>query len=360
MKIALISVYNTSCGIATYNKGLISELSSLADVKIFAEKNNCPDTEDIKYCWDRDEHPKMELIDAIDDYNPDVILFSHEFGLFPKAYYFTCLVSYFKFRKYKVITIFHSIYEHLDKTVHEASVPNIIVHTDEGKRCLVKRGISETSITIVPHGTTFYTDDNTLLPKLWNTWGSEYTIFQPGFLFHYKGHLRMLDIVAKLKEKYPTVHYIVQGSENPKCQKEHDNLYGEIMAKAKNLNLLSNITINRGFVSDEVLLSYIRTVKCCVLPYLKSEEHEVRAASGMNKMILATEIPLVVTDVHLFDDVQNIIHRCKSDDELYDDVNVIFSNQYDYEINNKSRIDFLHKTSWTNSAQKIMNIINKK
>ena len=77
----------------------------------------------------------------------------------------------------------------------------------------------------------------------------------------------MLNVVAALKNKYPDVHYIIQGSENKLNMEEHDELYNKIIDQCKYLGITENVTVNRGFVSEEVLMSAIRTVKVCVLPY---------------------------------------------------------------------------------------------
>lgn len=359
MRIAIVSVFDTACGIATYNTALNKELSKLAKVKIFAEFNGKSNTENIEYCWSRDKWPSFALIDAVDEFKPDIVLFSHEYGLFPKAYQFTSLVSYFKWRKYKVFCIFHSIYDHLDKTVQEACVPNILVHTEEGKECLINKGIKESSITVISHGSDFLTDDQTLLPPLWNTWSSNHTIFQPGFLFDYKGHSQMLDVIAKLKVKYSDVHYIVQASENPKCMNEHNQIYEKLMNKVKLLDLIPNVTFNRGFASMEVLLSFIRTVKCVVLPYFKNPIHEVRGCSGAARIILATETPLVTTNVHLFDDIKNVSLYSNSLEELEQNIEKVFSQKIDLNEMKAKRLEFLKKTHWSVIASQLFELFKK-
>jgi len=359
LKIAYVSVYNTQCGIATYNKNLVSELQKITDVHVFAEREeNTTSNSLVTHCWDRNEHPKFDLIDSLDEYQPDVIHFSHEYGFFPKAYQFTTLLSYLKSRNYKIITTFHSVYDHLDKTVQEMASPNIIVHTEEAKNCLIQKGIKN-NIRMIPHGTNFLSDNEQILPKLWNTWGNEHTIFHPGFLFHYKGHLKMLDVIYELKKKYPDVQYIIQGSENPRCMNEHDQVYDEIIDKATKLNLTHNITINRGFVGLEALLSCIRTVKCCVLPYVQHPQHEVRATSGIARIILGTEIPLITSNVHLFDDIKHLVLYSKSDSEIYQNINSVFENSTDFERVKKEREHFLKETSWANTAQRILELYRK-
>lgn len=361
IKVAIISVFNTPCGISTYNEQLIKELKEYVDVRVFAEyadesksERINGDDEFVLRCWHRNEHPKIKLMQSIDEWSPDLIHFGHEYGFFAKAYLFTSLVSWFKSRKYPVIATMHSVYEHRDKTVQEASSKNIIVHTESGKQCLLNKGINDDNITIIPHGSNIFDGDAEnpkLLTSLWNTWGNEHTIFQPGFLFDYKGHLRMLGIVARLKNKYPNVHYIIQGSENPHNAQEHEKLFKKLVNECKKLNIEENITINRGFVTNDVLMSFIRTTKVCVLPYISHPEHEVCSTSGIARVVIGTQTPLVTTMVHLFDDIRCVAFQARTDDDLYNTIDQIFSNPSIQEQYNDLRVKFLRDTSWNSVAK---------
>ena len=355
IKVAFIGNYAASCGISTYNENLLNELSHEVDLRLFAENLKegevSDDPEWIVRCWDRKEHPKLDLIKKVVEWNPNIVHISHEYGIFPYAYQFTSLVSNLRAQGIKVITTFHSIYEHADKTVTENSTDFIIVHTEEAAEVLNKKGISKSKIKVIPHGSSTTESEDQLVDSLWNTWNSNHTIFQPGFLFTYKGHERVLRAVAKLKEKYPDIHYIIQGSENPFTQKEHDELYKRLISEAERLGISHNVTINRGFVSIEVLMSYIRTVKCCVLPYQTHKEHDVRATSGIARLVLSTTTPLVVSDVHLFDDLKGIVPIVKNDEELANAIDAIFEGTDEVNKHLEKRIDFIKSTSWKNIAK---------
>ena len=65
-RVAFISVYNTPCGISTYNEQLIQELKQYADVKVFAEYADDVKSEKIEgddefviRCWHRRDAPKI-------------------------------------------------------------------------------------------------------------------------------------------------------------------------------------------------------------------------------------------------------------------------------------------------------------
>ena len=364
LKVAFIGNYGTSCGISTYNEALLSELRYHVDVKVFAEYfdssklQRMPDDPSwVLRCWSRDEHPKTDLIEYVSNWNPDIIHFSHEYGIWYKAYFLTQIISVFRQRGFKVVSTMHSVYDHMDKLASESAVPYLIVHTEQAKVTLIKKGIEQDRITVIPHGTKIYKgtgDSPNLIEPLWNTWQSEHTIYQPGFLFGYKGHLRMLKVVSELKKKYPDIHYIIQGSENKLNMDEHDQLYNQIVSECEKLNITENVTINRGFVSEHILLSTIRTVKLCVLPYNNHPDHDVRASSGAARTIIPTSTPMVVSGVHLFDDLEGIVPRARDESELYFYIDDIFNNyHFNVEKQLTKRIEFLRKTSWESVAYRL-------
>jgi glycosyltransferase involved in cell wall biosynthesis len=358
MKVAFIGNIYSKCGIATYNEQLYSALSPLCEVKFFAEKSE-NQVENINYCWDRNEFPKVALIDAVDEFKPDIVLFSHEYGLFPKSYYFSCLVSYFKLRGYKVVTVYHSVYElHKDKITSESVCKNIVVHTTEAKSALIRKGLNAENISVIPHGCKFLEKDK-IVPNLWNHFGNNHVITQAGFLFYYKNHLEMLDVVSELKKKYPDIVYIIIGSENPKCQEEHNKVYEDISKKIEKLNLQHNVIIDRGFASDEVLMAYIRTSSVFVLPYKPGPDFDVFAASGMARLVISTSTPLVVSHANLFNGLDNTCLKANSLDEWVAAISSIFDAKYDRKKMVAEREKFIKNNSWSVAAIKLVEIFEK-
>ncbi len=134
LKVAFICNYGDNCGIATYSRMLIDEISKKADVKIFAEDNpRTTETENVIKCWKRGG----SMIDAMQrvlDWKPDIVHIQHEFGLFPNATKFLKMLEMLNPIPY-VLTL-HSVYEHLDKTICTAYIKNIIVHSETGMNTL--------------------------------------------------------------------------------------------------------------------------------------------------------------------------------------------------------------------------------
>lgn len=356
MKIAFIGNIHSQCGISTYNENLFASLKLVSDVKFFGEKNGNESNGDITYCWYRNEFPKLNLIDEIDKFKPDIVLFSHEYGIYPKSYYFSCLVSYFRLRGYKVVSIFHSVYEfHVDKLTTESVCKNVVVHTEQAKQCLVRKGINEQNVFVVPHGCSFLNKDKQEISgSLWNHFGNNHVILQPGFLFNYKSHLFMLDIVAELKNIYPDVLYVILASENPKCQDEHDKVYQSIVEKIEKLNLQHNVIIDRGFVSNEVLMSYIRTSSVVVLPYKPNPEFDVFSASGMARLVLQTSTPLITSSANLFNGLETVSIKAIEVKDWVKSISDVFDKKIDQNEVKKSRKEFILNNSWDVAAHALV------
>ena len=361
LKVGFISVYNTRCGIATYNEALLRELRKLCEVRIFAERNGEESSDNIRYCWNREKWPQFKLIDEIDEYKPDIILFSHEYGIFSYkgAFQFTCLVSYLKWKKYKVYAIFHSIYgQHKDKSVQECCVPNVIVHSEKAKEALISKGITHNDIHVLTHGIDYLSEDKMLLKSLWNTWGCP-TIFQAGFGYPYKNFMGMLDIFKKVLEKYPNAHYVAQMSVSSKCSEENERYYEQVMNRAKELDLLHHVTINKGFISMDALLSFIRTSTVTVYPYIQDPQHAVMGATGAVRIPLVTETPIIVSDVNLFDDLKDVVLVGKDDDEIVKHICDVFSGNFNYEASNEKRIQFINDTCWAQAAKNLYSLFQQ-
>ena len=358
MKVAFISVYGTKCGIATYNAALIPKLRELCDVRIFAEYTDTPDIDNnIIRCWDRNSPNKKELLKALKEYNPDIIHIGHEYGFFPKSYLFTLLMTQLQLNKYKVIVTLHSVYDHKDKIVQESMIDHIICHSENAKKCLENKGI-QSDINVIPHGVKGFTENHELINSLWNTWGT-HTIVHPGFLLGYKGHIKMLNTIKDLTAKYPDVQYVILGSENELNQKEHDDIYNQLIKRIEELNLEDHVTIKRGFVSEEALLSYIRTASVVVLPYQPHKDHNVFASSGIARLTLATTTPLVVSDAHLFDDIKYLVPHSDVKEELITYISHYFDKGGISEEEYNQRKLFLKENDWMEIGRRTFDIYQK-
>ena len=166
----------------------------------------------------------------------------------------------------------------------------------------------------------------------------------------------MLDVVKILKEQYPEIHYVILGSENSLNQSEHDHVYEGLIKKIDQLGLCDNVTLHRGFLGEDIILTYIRTASVVVLPYSPHPEHNVYASSGIARLVLGTTTPLVVSDAHLFDDIKHFIPHSDDNDILASYISAYFNKSGIDDLESAQRKEFLESKNWKNIAKQTFDL----
>src|ERR1035437_6664838 len=237
LKVAIVSNWMMQCGLSQYCQSIIPELAkSIKEFKLFIEKNDNPTgplnivgdlvipNENIITCWERGKS-LQSLVSEVKSYDPDIILINHEFGLFPNAANFISMMS--QFSDYRVITVMHSVFRHMDKLIEEAAMPEIIVHLQGAKDVLINEKNVNGKVYVINHGC-FPCVDKT---RLWNFYKSEHTFIQQGYLFRYKGYEQSIKATAILKDKYPDVFFTGLCSVSNQSLIENEMYFNELRSE---------------------------------------------------------------------------------------------------------------------------------
>jgi glycosyltransferase involved in cell wall biosynthesis len=349
LKVALVGNWKMRCGIATYSENLWPEVTKhVGDYKLFIEKNDILTGDVHRFgeqtlsesqvvaCWKRGES-LQELIKELKEYNPDIIWIQHEFGLWPNASYWLSMMT--QLSEYRIIVTMHSIFHHKDKTIVEAAMPEIVTHL-EGGRLLLKeeKGLSS-KVYVVPHGC--YRFDN---QRLWNFYKSDKTFMQFGFGFRYKGWENSIRAAAILKEKYSDVFFTGLFSESPFAKIDHQIYYNELMSLVTELGLQENVSILRGYQSDEVLDSFLRTNQATVFPYVSHPSHEVFGASGAARMAMSKGLPVVTSSVNHFSDLPTL--KADSPEEIAAALEKLFTDSSFRQNQLEVQMTYLNENTW--------------
>lgn len=359
LKVALVGNWMQKCGISTYNFFLWQKvIKHLGQFKLFIEKNDTPIASiyqldemtlapnQVSECWKRGES-LQQLVDEIKAYQPDLIWVDHEYGLFPNARYFLSMMS--QLSEFRVITTMHSVFHHQDKTICEAAMPEIITHLEGGKKLLKEEKKISGKVYVIPHGCDV--NDN---KRLWNFYKSEHTIIQMGFLFKYKCWEKAIKTISILKEKYNDVFFTGICSESPYSKSEHQAYYNELVELIEQLGIKENVALIRGFQSDEVLDSYLRTNRVALFPYVSNPLHEVWGASGASRLAMSRGLPVISSSIHHFSDLPTI--KANSAEEMASEIDKIFSNKKLYQAQLALQNKFLEENSWEKIALKHIEI----
>jgi glycosyltransferase involved in cell wall biosynthesis len=361
LKIAFVSNWKMKCGIATYAENLWSEvIDYINDYKFFIEKRDnylSPldtvgskkiDPQNVIPCWERGKS-LQNLVLEIKKYNPDVIWIQHEFGLWSNAAFWLSMLT--QLSDYRVIITMHSVFHHRDKTICEAAMPEIVVHSQGAYEVLKNEKKVSGKVNIIPHGC--FPPDNQ--EKLWNFYKSDHTFMQFGFGFRYKGWENAIKTVAILKNKFPSVFFTGLFSESDFSFSEHQIYYDELMSLVKSLKIEENVAIIRGFQSEETLDSYLRTNKATLFPYISHPVHEVYGSSGAAREAMSKGVPVITSSVNHFTDLPTI--KADTPEQMAAALEKLFSNskasKEQIEIQNR----YLKENTWEKVALKYINLI---
>jgi glycosyltransferase involved in cell wall biosynthesis len=158
-----------------------------------------------------------------------------------------------------------------------------------------------------------------------------------------------LEVVRILAERHKDVFFTGLFSQSPYASAEHQIYYDELMKFVADNKLEENVSIIRGYQSNEVLDSYMRTNQAVLFPYISHPKHEVFGASGAARMGMSKAVPVVTTSVNHFSDLPTL--KGDNPEELANILDKIFSDP----IAKKKQIDRQLKYVEENSWEKIAN-----
>jgi glycosyltransferase involved in cell wall biosynthesis len=361
LKVAFVSNFCMPCGISTYFENLGPEIAKgVKDFKLFIEENdnltgdihkfgdfNLQD-EQVISCWKRGQS-LQKLVNEIKQYNPDIVLINHEFGIWPNARYWLSMLT--QLSDFRIIVVMHSVFpNHNDKIVYEGSMPEIIVHLEGAKNNLLNEKLLNSRVHLIPHGCYSITNQS----KLWDNYKTPYTFIQQGFGFKYKNFEDTIKATAILKEKYPSVFFTGLFSEAPQNKDGHQLYYNELMDLVESLGVQDNVGIIRGFQSDQVLDSYLRSNQVAVFPYLTIEGHKVFGSSGASRLAMSAGIPVISSTIPHFIDLPTI--KADGPEQIANELDKLFSDSGLKAKQIEKQNQFILDNSWANVAAQYLKV----
>lgn len=305
-KIGWVTSWNTKCGIATYSEHLINNiyepvtvLASHTDNQIAQDRNN------VHRCWNQGEDDKLkELSQTIEELQLDTIVIQFNYGFFNFEYLKAFLQEQIEKQRVIIVTLHatsnpkHASHKKIENLIESfAKCSRILVHTHNDLNKLKKLKLTK-NVTLLPHGLVDW--DKKVTPS-----NSTFTMASYGFFLPHKGLLELIEAVSLLVKRGIKIKLKMVNALYP--APESQVIIAQAKALIGSLNLSSHIELYTDFLSDQESLTLLSQADLIIFPYQETGE----SASGAVRYGLATQKPVAVTPLAIFDDIQQAVFKLK-------------------------------------------------
>jgi glycosyltransferase involved in cell wall biosynthesis len=128
------------------------------------------------------------------------------------------------------------------------------------------------------------------------------------------------------------------------------NLIGE-------LGVQENVAILRGYQSDEVLDSFLRTNQATIFPYVSHPAHEVFGASGAARMAMSKGLPVVTSSVNHFSDLPTM--KADTPEDIATALETIFTVPGAKEKQLQDQMSYLDENTWENIGLRYIQVFEE-
>lgn len=358
-KVAMVSTWNSKCGIAEYTKMEVEASSPFVDYQIYPNYGVELLAKDEMFVEERVWHSAFEgnleaLVNNLSNSPNDIIHFQFNFGFFKLehlSYAIQKLVS-----TKKVVITFHKTEDSMvgQRKVSLKSIVNnlnecsaLIVHQQRDKELLKEYGVKSSLIRIIKHGQLQYPETGSALRKQELGIKSAFVIGSYGFLLPHKGIKEVIQAVAEMKKRYSDVLYM------PVCAL-HDSVESkeylqECLEEVERLDLKENVRFVTDFLPNDESMKYLQACDVLVMPYKPSKE----SASGAIRFCLAALRPIITTNQPIFDEFKSCTYQIEKTDK--DLIIRALETMADYSSSERYVKDmkkYIQETSWNQTAQK--------
>ncbi|GAB6060698.1 glycosyltransferase family 4 protein [Desulfonatronum parangueonense] len=313
---AMISTWNSHCGIAKYSDYLCAHLDDTLEVHHLApvwESRLGPDEPSVCRCFGHEDFDRT-LPEVIRQQGCAAAVIQFHFSFFGLDRLATLLRELHRGR-ISVVIIFHSTGgpgNPLRRIVPELALADrLLVHTVADLNRFKDMGLGD-NVTYFPQGVL----DRPLLhpsipafqhppvhqPSTPNPHPSPRTIAGFGFLLPHKGILELIQAFAALAGQIPNLHLLLLCARYPKPASQ--GLHAECLEQISALNIMDRVSLITSFLPDDHVLDLLSASELVVFPY----QHTQESSSAAVRFGLAARRPVVCTPLPIFKDVAEVVH----------------------------------------------------
>ncbi len=310
MKVAWVTTWNIRCGVASYSKYL---LENRTDVRIFApfsDEREMYDEPNVTRNWTRSDGSLNRLLSDISTAACDVVVIQFNYAFFIFHELRTFIEELIKQGRI-VIFVTHATHENdPDETKRLAIIApllarcsRVLVHSIADMNRLKDMGVVE-NVTLFPHPYPSHRSDLAASRRDRRRFGARRVIASYGFFLPHKGLIELIEAFALMSEAGFDGHLLLVNAEYP--EPVSSDLIQRARELAVSLGVQDRVTLINDFLTDDESLANLREADLIVLPYQPSTGN---SASGAARLCLVSGVPVAVTPLPVFDELEDAVLR---------------------------------------------------
>ena len=358
-KLAIISTYNSKCGIAEYSRDLYPLITgAFQDYMIFANSDAeivFKDDENIMRVWEYSEKDFEATLREVGKFGTDMVHIQYN----PPFYNFEALARLIvKLTKLgiDVFVTIHSIPEINLKSLSSRfnMARKILVHSEEDFARLKHEGVDNAQV--FKHGIREFPIEDVVRLRKRVGLENSLVVATHGLIHERKGLLEMLDAVNILKKEYSDLLYIALNAVNTD-NASSKSVYADMLDKVEKLGLNENVAIISDFIEKEEIVKVLQLADVVVLPYAELNE----GASGAVRYAMASGRPVITTNSQIFKDFGDNVFRITDNkpQTIADGILAVFESPDIYQKYVSRGAKFIKANSWERWSTALLNYFAK-
>tara|TARA_Y100001968_G_scaffold300640_1_gene312211 strand:+ start:7814 stop:11497 length:3684 start_codon:yes stop_codon:yes gene_type:complete len=322
-RVGWISTWNSRCGIASYSKYLLKNITDFKQIFApYEEKLEHLDEAYVTRCWDMKSNSSFNydlLLNQVYKYQITTIVIQLNFSFF-EFFEFYNFIKDLKKNKVNVIIFIHSTIapDNFDNTYLEqlykafAIADRLLVHTPSDMNRLKSVKLDKNAI-LFPHG---IIDPIHLNNNKFNNYSKFKSFISKkslkfklrslhlatyGFLLPNKGFLELIESISLLRNENINVKLTMITS---LYSIDDHSFLNELNSKINEYNMGEFVSIISDYLNDEDSLSLLSKSDLVVLPYQSTNE----SSSASVRHCIASGVPVAITPNNIFEDIQGITY----------------------------------------------------
>lgn len=292
--IGWITTWGIRCGIATYSKFLVEQMT---DVHVMCQSGE-GEVEGAVPCWSRDSRFFEGILAQIAAKGLDTIVIQHQPGILRFAYLNELLIRLSEM-EIKVFITLHNTRDRsiifpskrIEKVVEGLKkCSTVMVHTKADVANLKQLGVAE-NVVMIPHG--IYPPPKNDVETI-DLEGRVMGTF--GFLLPHKGQIELVEAF----ERMPGWDNLLMLCATRDGSKNMENKLTKLIEEK---GLQDRVKLITDFLEDDVAVATLAKCDLLVFPYQNTKE----SASGAVRMGVAAGVPIAVSPIPIFEDIDGAI-----------------------------------------------------